>query len=227
MSTVADVAAVVLERAARVVGVTGGVAAGKSTFADSLAAALGGVDVVATDGFLFDNVTLAARGLTARKGFPESFDAELLRAFVERFRRDGSAEAPIYSHLAYDVVAGARQAVSGDRLVVEGLHLAHPALGLRSSLDLVVHLDAEDGDLERWYLQRFRTLRAAAAEDPTAFLHPFRDMAADVIEGMALDVWRSVNLVVLEQEIRPWAPEADIVIHLDADHAITTLGFRI
>ena len=70
---------VVRERRAHLIGVTGGVAAGKSTFAAALADELGSVPVVATDGFLFTNNELAARGLTARKGFPESYDAASLR----------------------------------------------------------------------------------------------------------------------------------------------------
>ena len=224
--TVAGVAAIARDREARVVAVTGGVAAGKSTFAAALAVDLGMVPVVATDGFLFSNAELAARDLTARKGFPESFDAAALRRFLESFRADGVAEAPVYSHLRYDVVSGERQRVAGDRLVVDGLHLAHPALGVRDLLDLVIHLEADDADLERWFLERFRSLRAAAAEDPGAFLHPFRDMPAEVIEGMALDVWRDVNLVVLHDEIRPLAATADVVVHLDADHTITSLGLR-
>jgi len=214
----ADIAARVRDSEALVVGVTGGVAAGKSTFAAALAGELGSIPVVATDGFLFSNDELARRGLTARKGFPESYDADALRRFLERFRASGQADAPVYSHLAYDVVPGSSVPVAGERVVVEGLHLAHPGLGVRALFDLVVHLDADDVDLERWYLERFRSLRAAAAEDPKAFLHPYRDMPAEVIEGMALDVWRDLNLVVLHDEVRPWASAADIVVHVDPDH---------
>ena len=224
VGTVTDVAALVRNRDARVIGVTGGVAAGKSTFAAALAHEVGSVPVVATDGFLFPNVELARRGLTARKGFPESYDADALRRFLESFRSSGVADAPVYSHLAYDVVPGGSVRVAGERVVVEGLHLAHPGLGVRELFDLVVHLDADDADLERWYLERFRSLRAAAAEDPQAFLHPYRDVAAKVIEGMALDVWRDLNLVVLHQEVRPWASEADVVVHFDADHAPNVRG---
>ena len=108
-----------------------------------------------------------------------------------------------------------RHRVDGDRLVVEGLHLDHPRSACASLLDIVIHVDADDEDLRRWFLERFRRLRAAAADDPDAFLHPFRDMPAEVIEGMALDVWRDVNLVVLHEEIRPWASAADLVVHFD------------
>jgi type I pantothenate kinase len=203
------------------------VAAGKSTFAAALARELGDdVPVVATDGFLLANAELAARGLTARKGFVESYDAEALRRFIEEFRASGCAMAPVYSHLAYDVLPGEWRLVTGELVVIEGLHLAHPALGTRGLLDLVIHLDADETDLERWFLERFRSLRDEAASEPTAFLHAFRDMPADVIEGMALDVWRDVNLVVLHEEARPWASTADVVIRFGPAHEIQSVEVR-
>ena len=68
------------------VGVDGWVAAGKSTFAASLAGELQmrgvGAAVVAADGFLLPAAALREAGLTARKGFPESFDRGAMTAFV-------------------------------------------------------------------------------------------------------------------------------------------------
>jgi type I pantothenate kinase len=202
----------------RVVGITGGVAAGKSTLADALAARLGAV-VVATDGFLHPNAELAARDLTHRKGFAESFDSAALRAALDDWRATGTTTVPVYSHLRYDVVPPP-VAVAGERLVVEGLHLGHPALGVRDRIDLLVHLDADPVLLAGWFLDRFRQLRAAAAGDPDAFLHPYRDVPAEAMEAMAMDVWASVNLVVLEEEVRPWSKAADLVLVLGPHHEV-------
>jgi len=61
-----------------VIGIGGSVAAGKSTIARLLQALLGRwpdhprVDLITTDGFLYPNSVLEARGLMSRKGFPES-----------------------------------------------------------------------------------------------------------------------------------------------------------
>lgn len=227
MDAIDAVAAVVAEataRAARLVGITGGVAAGKSTFAAAVGHAMG-APVVASDGFLRSNADLAAADLAHRKGFPESFDGDALGAFLDRWSTLGAAEAPVYSHLAYDVV-GPPVAVAGDRLVLEGLHLAHPALGVRDRFDLLVHLDAADDDLASWYLARFRELRAAAADEPTAFLHPYRELPDDVIEGMAMQVWATLNLVVLEEDVRPWAAEADLVVRFGPRHEVVGIERR-
>ena len=204
----------------RVVGITGGVAVGKSTLAVAVGEALGAA-VVATDGFLLDNASLGSLGLAHRKGFPESFDAAAMQAFLDRWRSTGSAEVPIYSHLAYDVVGAAT--VEGARLVLEGLHLGHPAVGVRDRLDLLVHLEAADDDAARWYLERFQTLRRAAAEDPAAFLHQFRDLPGEALDAMAMDVWRSVNLVVLEESVRPWRAAADLILELGPEHELVAV----
>mgnify|MGYP002336307248 CR=1 FL=1 len=220
---VALVAEQVAARQARLVAITGGVAAGKSTFAAALGEALPVSSVVvAGDGFLLPTAELAARGLSERKGFPDSYDTAALATFLDAVRAgDPRASAPVYSHLAYDVVPGERVVVGdADVVIVEGLHLASPALGVRDRFDLVVHLDADDDDLERWYLQRFRSLRGAAAGDPSAFLHGYLAMGDEALDAIAIDVWHKVNLVVLDEHVRPAAVHADVVLHLDADHGV-------
>ena len=63
---------------AYVVAIDGAVSVGKSTTAELLTDLLTGppapvvAHVVSTDGFIFPNRVLAARGLSMRKGFPES-----------------------------------------------------------------------------------------------------------------------------------------------------------
>ena len=63
------------------------------------------VDLVTTDGFLFPNATLEARGLMARKGFPESYDVRALMRFLAELKAGApKVHAPRYSHLTYDIV---------------------------------------------------------------------------------------------------------------------------
>jgi type I pantothenate kinase len=222
-SDVGVVAELVRTRSARLVAVTGGVAAGKSTYASALAASLPApTTVVSTDGFLFSASMLAALGLTSRKGFAESYDARALARFLDRVRAgDAEAWAPRYSHVTADLLPGERAVVGeAEVVVVEGLHLASPALGVRDRFDLVVHLDAADVDLERWYLERFRALRHAAATDPTAYLHPYAGLAGETLDALALDVWRRVNLEILHREVRPASVFADVVLWLDAEHRV-------
>ena len=142
-----------------VIAVTGSVAVGKSTAAAALATVLDpgpGPDtrqaaVVCTDGFLFPNRVLAARGLADRKGFPESFDHDALADFVRRVRAgDTEARAPLYSHATYDIVEGETQVVGRpDVLVLEGLPFPD------DHVDFTVYVDAHEADIERWFVERF------------------------------------------------------------------------
>ena len=82
-----------------------------------------------TDGFLRSNAELEARGLMSRKGFPESYDQAALVAFLEGWAsgRDDLA-APVYDHLASDVLAGPGVAVGRpDVLVLEGVNVLQQA----------------------------------------------------------------------------------------------------
>lgn len=112
-----------------IIGIAGSVAAGKSTTARILQALLSRwpnhrrVDLVTTDGFLFPNCVLEERGLMRRKGFPESYDLRRLLRFLADIKsgRD-EAVAPVYSHLAYDIVPDQYQVVRHpDIVILEGL----------------------------------------------------------------------------------------------------------
>jgi type I pantothenate kinase len=103
-----------------VIGIAGSVSAGKSTTARVLKALLSRwpntpkVELVTTDGFLLPNAALDAEGLMERKGFPESYDGTALLKFLTDVKAGKvHVEAPVYSHLVYDVVPG--ETVSVDR----------------------------------------------------------------------------------------------------------------
>ncbi|HWA63068.1 MAG TPA: hypothetical protein VG939_16935, partial [Caulobacteraceae bacterium] len=101
-----------------VVGVTGSVASGKSTFSAELARRIAGwsgappVEVVSTDGFLFPNTVLEARGELNRKGYPETYDVAAMRAALAQARR-GPVLIPGYSHVIYDIDPARARTVEG------------------------------------------------------------------------------------------------------------------
>ncbi|MEO1367122.1 MAG: type I pantothenate kinase, partial [Acidobacteriota bacterium] len=159
-----------------VIGIAGSVAVGKSTTARLLQALLSRwpshpkVDLVTTDGFLYPNRQLEARGLMRRKGFPESYDVARLVRFLEAVKSGrNDVRAPIYSHRVYDIVDGEELVVrQPDIVIVEGLNVlqvpdklqpASQRVFVSDFFDFSIYVDARPEVIEQWYVERFLTLR--------------------------------------------------------------------
>ena len=205
------------------VGVTGSVAVGKSTLVAALKDALPPrTETVSTDGFLLPNAVLAQRDLLLRKGYPESYDTDALFAALAAARH-GPVTVPGYSHAIYDVdPALARTIDRPDIFILEGLGFAPLPDGRRAGdqLDTLIYLDANEADLETWYVARFLGFWRAAETDPTSFYAQFRTMAEPEAEAFARHVWHAINLPNLREHIVRARDSADIVVRKDADHGL-------
>ncbi|MEN9754182.1 MAG: pantothenate kinase [Pseudomonadota bacterium] len=226
-----------------VIGIAGSVSAGKSTTARVLKALLSRwpntpkVELVTTDGFLLPNAALDAEGLMERKGFPESYDGTALLKFLTDVKAGKShVEAPVYSHLVYDVVPG--ESVSVDRpdiLIVEGLNVllpnrlqktGKPIPFVSDFFDFSIYLDAHESDLERWYVDRFMRLRDTAFRDPRSFFKKYAELSDADAEKMARGIWNQINLPNLRENILPTRPRADLVLTKGSQHRIETVALR-
>ena len=226
-----------------VIAVAGSVAVGKSTTArllQSLLAAGPGsprVSLVTTDGFLLPNAALEERGLLGRKGFPESYDRRALLRFLAEVK-SGRAEvaAPVYDHQAYDIVPGAVQVVDRpDILVLEGLNVLQaggrpdgtaPEVFLSDYFDFSVYVDAAEADIQRWYVDRFLSLRRTAFADSSAYFHRFADLTDDQARDTALGIWAAVNGPNLRSNIAPTRSRARLVLQKAADHSVRRVLLR-
>ena len=211
-----------------VIGVAGGVAAGKSTFARMLRDELQRwsghprVEIVATDGFLFPNAVLDERGITMRKGFPESYDVTALREAVGALRHGERVSIPLYSHVSYDIDTESQQVIDGaDIVILDGLHLAQIESKRSPPLiDALLYLDAEEDVIERWFTDRLVPLMEAGIDDPKSFYYAFRTMDDAGRRDFARRVWHGINLPNLRDHIVKDRAAADLVLHRLADHRI-------
>ncbi|TFU01109.1 type I pantothenate kinase [Polymorphobacter arshaanensis] len=226
----ADIAARLVARATPgrplLVGLTGSVAAGKSVLSAAIKSALDAthrVETVSTDGFLLDNATLDARGLTLRKGYPETYDAAALVGALQQVPV-APTRFPGYSHQTYDVDPQlARTIDRPDILLVEGLGLSPLPGGYDAAdqLDALIYLDAREDDLEHWFVGRFIGFWKQAENDPTSFYAQFRAMTEPDAEIFARSVWERINLPNLRENIVRARARADIVLNKARDHALT------
>jgi type I pantothenate kinase len=202
------------------VGVAGSVAVGKTTFAGQLRTALAPIDVavLATDCFLLPNDELGRRGLGMQKGFPASYDTAAIERFLDGLAADGTAEVPVYSHAIYDRVPGEHATIGpAGVVVVEGVNALQPPLVER--LDVAVYLDAEEADIERWFVARFLGLCLAAETDDSSFYRGFVGLSEAEQARMASSVWSTINLVNLREHIAPTRAAAHVVVRKAVDHS--------
>lgn len=217
-----------------VVGLAGSVAAGKSTLAARLAEGWRNmgrrVEVVSTDGFLYPNDVLQARGLQLRKGFPESYDSAAFTAFLDVARgggvgRGGSSGlfVPVYSHQTYDVSRETRREIApSDILVVEGINALQSAF-TAGRLDVPVYLDAVEADLFHWYYERGSRLREAAKTDPTSFFVRYLGLSDAEWDAQLRLFWNDINLPNLQMHIAPTKMYADYVFEKARDHTLSVV----
>ena len=111
-----------------------------------------------------------------------------------------------------------------DALIIEGLTLRHPDTGPAGLLDALIYLDADEADLERWYVARFLELWEAAEHDPASFYARFRHMTREQTDGLARMVWRDVNLKNLHDHIIHARARADLVVAKAGDHSIASVS---
>lgn len=221
-----------------VIGVAGSVAVGKSTFARILQALLcrwpdhPKVDLITTDGFLFPNAELEARGIMNRKGFPESYDTrELLRVLREIKSGAPRVEAPVYSHVVYDIVEGERVIVEQpDIVILEGLNVLQTGEGFSEFVsdyfDFSIYVDADEADIEQWYIDRFLTLRESVFRNPDSFFRFYAGLTDQEAVETARGIWRTINGRNLAENIAPTRDRASLVLHKQADHRVDRVQLR-
>ena len=226
-----------------IIGIAGSVAVGKSTTARVLRELLRRwpssprVAHVTTDGFLFPNEKLRAKGLMERKGFPESYDVNAVLAFLSAIKAGrGEVKAPFYSHLVYDVVQGDFITVDRpDILIFEGINVLQgrelPQDGksvpfVSDFFDFSVYIDAQEKHIHTWYVERFMRLRETAFQDPKSFFHRYTDLSEDAAHAIAENIWTKINLKNLRENIVPTRPRADLILRKGKDHLVEEVALR-
>jgi type I pantothenate kinase len=224
-----------------VIGIAGSVAVGKSTTSRILQALLSRwpshptVDLITTDGFLLPKRVLESKGLMQRKGFPESYDVRRLVQFMADVKAgEPEVTAPLYSHLSYDIVPDEYQVVhQPDIVIVEGLNVLQTGDGRRrlrmfvsDFFDFSIYVDANESDIEQWYIERFLKLRETVFRNPSSYFHRYTQLPAEEARDTARQIWHTINLPNLRQNIVPTRERAHLILEKGRDHAVRRVKLR-
>lgn len=221
-----------------IIGISGSVAVGKSTTARLLQLLLSRaypdlkVHLMTTDGFLYSNTELKERNLLSRKGFPESYNMQLLRDFLSDVL-SGKEDIvyPLYSQALSDIVPGKYGHVRRpDILIMEGINtLQLPESGemvTSDFFDFSIYIDAAEELIEGWYMQRFIKLLDLNKNNPANYYYKLANGPRTAALGLAEETWQMVNLVNLREYIAPTKERADLILHKRAGHLIDRIYLK-
>ena len=223
-----------------IIGIAGSVAVGKSTSARILQSLLSNwpnerkVDLITTDGFLHPLQKLKQDNLLHKKGFPVSYDtAKLIRFLAEIKSGKEKVQAPIYSHLTYDIVPHEFTEIKQpDILILEGLNVLQTA-GNNSNqtfvsdfVDFSIYVDAQEVLLKEWYIKRFLKFRQSAFSDPNSYFKHYAKLSEQEAIATAASIWENINGLNLRENILPTRERADLILTKGADHAVELIKLR-
>ena len=221
-----------------IIGVTGSVAVGKTTFARVLKEILRNppynfvTEVVSTDNFLFSNETLNKNQALHRKGFPESFNYPAIINFLQIAKNYASVEIPIYSHQTYDITDQTQTIPPTQILIIEGINiLQHPPHIvsdsqqeiIRDYLDFSIYLDAEEETIKQWYTSRFLKYCEKASSSDESFFAQFKNLTQNQATELAANIWETINSPNLHNHIGPSIEFANLILSKEKDHSINYL----
>jgi len=226
-----------------IIGIAGSVAVGKSTTARVLQELLTRwpsspkVDLVTTDGFLYPNEVLRRENLMERKGFPESYDVGSVLRFLSAIKAGlPNVQAPLYSHLTYDVLSGEFRTIDRpDILIFEGINVLQtrdlPQDGtavpvVSDFFDFSIYIDAPEELIHQWYVDRFMRLRETAFQNPESFFHRYAALKPNAALAIAEQLWENINLKNLRENILPTRPRADLILRKGANHLTEEVALR-
>ena len=223
-----------------IISIAGSVAVGKSTSARILQSLLSHwpaerkVDLITTDGFLYPLEKLKKDHLLHKKGFPISYDTPKLIHFLADVKSGKTeVEAPIYSHLTYDIIPDKFNVINKpDILILEGLNVLQTGNNKTNQtfvsdfVDFSIYVDAEEKLLKEWYIKRFLKFRESAFNDPNSYFKHYANLSKEESITTASKICDEINGLNLNQNILPTRERANLILKKGHNHQVELIKLR-
>jgi type I pantothenate kinase len=92
--------------------------------------------------------------------------------------------------------------------------------------DFSIYVDANEADIEQWYVERFLTLRETVFQNPSSYFHRYAALTAEQALETARTIWREINLVNLRENVYPTRERANLILEKGRDHAVRRVRLR-
>ena len=89
-----------------------------------------------------------------------------------------------------------------------------------------MYVDADERNIESWYVERFLRLRDTVFQDPQSYFHRYAGSSEAEARATAAGIWARINAVNLRENIAPTRARAHLILHKGPDHRIERVQLR-
>ena len=120
---------------------------------------------------------------------------------------------------------GSQAASIAVQTVFESLTQRPPEVRLYEQLENSF-VDADEADVQEWYIERFQSLQRTTFRRPDSYFHHYKDLSESEARKTATRIWREINLVNLHENILPTRARAHLVMHKCLNHSVDLIRLR-
>jgi type I pantothenate kinase len=100
-----------------------------------------------------------------------------------------------------------------------------PPLFVSDFFDFSIYVDADEAQIEKWFSERFLTLRDTVFKDESSYFHRYAHLSTEEARQVATEIWAGINGVNLRENIAPTRERAHLILEKGKDHQV--LGVRL
>ena len=93
-------------------------------------------------------------------------------------------------------------------------------------VDFSIYVDADEAQIEKWYISRFMKLRKGAFTDPKSYFRNFTQLSEKEATMTSRTIWREINRKNLRKNILPTRERASLILHKGEDHKVDLVRLR-
>ena len=99
-------------------------------------------------------------------------------------------------------------------------------VALSDFFDFKIYVDAETSNITKWFISRFEKLRESAFTNPASYFHRYAEMPFEKALDRAHEIWSTINLPNLIENILPTRSRATLVLKKGDNHTVESVLLR-